>query len=375
MNRTHNILVALLISWPLSTAAADTVTLKDGSLLKGKIKRVENGELILDTDYADDVSIDVEHIVGVASDQEYTVRLIGGEKLSGFLAVSDGTIFMRRDLKATRESEAIASPEEIEPADAEPLVDSTPNLPAEEREFRFDDVDRIDQKQSYFWYVAEINIGAQVAKGNTDTTDLHLDALFEPTFGRNTLRLAGEFDKKEADGDTTTNRWRTSLEYERGIGRRWFIGAANSYEGDVQRDLELRIIAAAGAGYRFFNEDPTFLSVMPAIAYVIETFEDSNDDTDYAAFHWKFNLTRDLYKDDISIYHNHLYLNSLKDLSDIIIETRTGIEFDLAWDFTLSAEFQSYWDNIPAGGADKLDTRYILKIGYEFDGDQEDWFQ
>ena len=63
MTRTHRILVALLISWPLSTAAADTVTLKDGSLLKGKIKRVENGELILGTDYADDVSIDVEHIV------------------------------------------------------------------------------------------------------------------------------------------------------------------------------------------------------------------------------------------------------------------------------------------------------------------------
>ena len=52
----------------------------------------------------------------------------------------------------------------------------------------------------------------------------------------------------------------------------------------------------------------------------------------------------------------------------------TGIEFDLAWDLKLSAEFQSQWDNKPASDADKLDTRYILKIGYEFDGDQNDWF-
>jgi putative salt-induced outer membrane protein YdiY len=164
------------------------------------------------------------------------------------------------------------------------------------------------------------------------------------------------------------------LEYERDIGRRWFIGAANSYQADTQRELDLRIIAAAGVGYRFFDEDPTHLSVMPGLAYVIETFEDSDDDADYVAFRWKFDFTRDLYKDDISIYHNHEYLNSLQTLSEITIETKTGIEFDLAWDFKLSAEFQSIWDNEPASDSKELDTRYILKIGYEFEGDQEDWF-
>ena len=114
---------------------------------------------------------------------------------------------------------------------------------------------------------------------------------------------------------------------------------------------------------------------MPAIAYVIETLEEGDDDANYAAFRWKLDFSRDLYKDDITIYHNHQYLNSLQTFSDIIIETRTGIQFDLAWDFTLSAEFQSNWDNSPAGDADKLDTRYVLKIGYEFEGDQDTWFR
>jgi putative salt-induced outer membrane protein YdiY len=376
VNRTNSILFALLISWPLSAAAeaVDEITLKDGSVLRGEITRVEDDELVLDTDYADDVFIEVEHIDRIESDRQYTVRLLDGEKISGYLTVSDGKISVRESPPATGDREAAAEPKEVEPADTEPTASSIPDTPAEQQAFSFDDIDWIDEKQTYFRYEAEVNLGAQAARGNTDTTDLHFDALFKPTFGWNTIRLLGEFDKKEADGDTTTDRWRGSLEYERDLGRRWFIGASNSYEADAQRDLDLRIIAAAGAGYRFFDKDPTLWSVMLGVAYVHETFENSDDDADFAALRWKLDFSRDLYKDDITFYHNHVYINSLQNFSNIEIETKTGIEFDLAWDFTLTAEFQSNWDNEPAIGNKEWDTRYILKIGFEFEGDQKDWF-
>ena len=97
VNRTNSILFALLISWPLSAAAegVDEITLKDGSVLRGEITRVEDDELILDTDYADDVFIEVEHIDRIESDRQYTVRLLDGEKISGYLTVSDGKISVR----------------------------------------------------------------------------------------------------------------------------------------------------------------------------------------------------------------------------------------------------------------------------------------
>ena len=59
--RASLILLQLLATWPPRAAAGefvDTITVKDGSILKGEIKRVEDDELILDTDYADDVVID-----------------------------------------------------------------------------------------------------------------------------------------------------------------------------------------------------------------------------------------------------------------------------------------------------------------------------
>ena len=349
--RASLILLLLLVSQPLLAAEAviDKITVKGGSVLKGKIKHVEHDKLILNTDYAGDVVIGVTHIIDIESDQHYSIRLISGETLSGYLTVSNGKILLREKLPAVAR------------------VDG--------RKLSFDDVDWIREKPTYLRYTADLNVGAQFARGNTDTSDLHFDGHFQPSFGWNTLRISGHYDKKEADGNTTTNRWLAALEYQRDIGRRWFVGASNSYEGDQQRGLDLRIIAAAGLGYRFFDDDPTFLSVLPGLAYVNEMFTDSSSNKDFAAFHWKLDFSRDLYKNEIALYHNNLYLNSLQNLGDIIIETKTGIKFNLAWDLKLSAEFQTDWENEPADGAKKLDTRYILKIGFEPEGDENDWFR
>jgi putative salt-induced outer membrane protein YdiY len=445
--RASLVLLLLLVLQPVAAAAGgfiDKITIKDGSVLKGEIKRVENDELILDTDYADDVVIDVEHIVNIKSKQQFSVRLITGEIISGFLAVSKGKIVLRENLPAPGEPKAEEEPtnidfakpaSEIPPTMPDPgmdeVVEEAPSIAESQpqqappddlerdeetveiaetaeigpeeipaaverpggRQFSFDDVDWIREKPTYLRYDADLNVGVQLARGNTDTTDLHFDARFEPSFGWNTLRLSGKYDKKSADDETTTNRWKASLVYERDFRRRWFVGAANTYESDAQRDLDLRFIVAAGVGYRFFDNDPTHLSVLPALAYVNENFktvlknvqtdpdpappiwEKSSDDTDYAAFQLNFDFTRDLYKDDIKFFHNNMYLQSFQDISDIIIETRTGISFDMAWDLVLTAEVETDWENVPAEDAKKWDTRYMLKIGFEFEGDEDDWFQ
>jgi hypothetical protein len=70
-----------------------------------------------------------------------------------------------------------------------------------------------------------------------------------------------------------------------------------------------------------------------------------------------------------------MYLNNLQNISDIIVETRTGIKFDMAWDLVLTAEVETDWENEPAEDAKKWDTRYLLKIGFEFEGDENDWFK
>jgi len=399
--RASSILLLLLaISPRLATAetSVDEITTKDGSLLKGEIKRVEGGKLFLNTDYSDDVVIDVEHIVDIQSKKQFSVQLPSGEIISGSLTVSKEKIVLRESLLAAGADEVLqqalpaaenqlqqTSPDDrprdgamvaiTESADAGPSEHS----PAVERHggrrFSLDDVDWIRETPIYLRYDAGLNVGVQLARGNTDTTDLHFDARFEPSFGWNTLRLSGHYDKKTTDGETTTNRWETSLVYERDFRRRWYVGARNTYESDAQQDVDLRIIFAAGVGYRFYDDDSTFFSVLPALAYVNENFEDASDDTDYVAFQLNTDFSKDLYKDDITLFSDNIYRNNLQRLSDISIETRTGLQFDMAWHLVLSAEFEADWRTEPAEGAKKLDTRYMLKIGFEFEGDENGWFQ
>jgi hypothetical protein len=435
--------LSLVASAPLAAAdeSGDKITLKGGSVLIGEIERVENDELILDTDYADDVVIEVEYIVNIESKQQFSVRLLGGEIISGFLAVSNGRLVLRESLHPPGEPIEPEKPAEFDLPDTgvevtasktdpgasdfaqpeSPPIDESPQQsgpddfrsgeetaetarvadvvspesptleePPTGRRFTFEDIDWIREKPTYLRYDAELNVGAQLARGNSDTTDLHFDARFEPSFGWNTFRLTGQYDKKTADGDTTTNRWKAALEYQRDFKRRWFAGAANSYESDAQRNLDLRFIFAAGVGYRFFDEDPTHFSVLPALAYVNEKFSTDTVDTggggfqpstdfddlhkDYVAFQLNTNFEHDLYKDDITFFNKNMYLNNLQSLSDIIVETRIGIDFDMAWDLVLTLEFEADWENEPAEDTKKLDTRYMLKIGFEFEGDEEDWF-
>ena len=376
----------------------DEITTKDGSLLKGEIKRVEGGELFLGTDYSNDVVIDVEHIVDIQSKKQFSVRLLGGEIISGSLAVSNGKIVLRESLLAAGVDEVLqqalptaesqlqqSTPDDrpreeatvaiTKPADAEPSEHSPAVERHAGRRFSLDDVDWIREAPIYLRYDAGLNVGVQLARGNTDTTDLHFDARFEPSFGWNTLRLSGHYDKKTTDGETTTNRWETSLVYERNFRRRWYVGARNTYKSDAQQDLDLRIIFAAGVGYRFYDDDSTFFSVLPALAYVIENFETASDDSDYVAFQLNTDFSRDLYKDDITFFSNNIYRNNLQRFSDISVETQTGLQFDMAWNLVLSAEFEADWRTKPAEDAKKLDTRYMLKIGFEFEGDESSWFQ
>ncbi len=434
-----NCLLLLSLAVSPQRAAADLppdeITIRDGSILRGKISRVEDDELILATDYAGKVAIDVAHIVDLVSQRRFSVRLVGGEMISGFLEVSDGAIVLRESLPTPDQpgaeqapetvapeaiagellpvtpapgvdriaAQAVPSADETRPQDAvderprdqaqleipaipepDPAAPATPIEPPAERSFTFDDVDWVRKKPAYLRYVAQLNTGAQLARGNSDTTDLQFDARFEPSFGWNTLRISGVYDKKKADGETTTNRWKAGAGYERDFFRRWFVGAANTYESDRQKDLELRFIVSGGVGYRFFDEAPTFLSVLPALAYVNENFEEfvdpvtnvklPSEDSQYVAFQFQTDFETDLY-DDVSFFHNHTYLSNLQDLGDILVETRTGIGFDMPWNLVLAAEFQSDWENEPAQDAKQLDTRYMLTVGFELRGDENDWFQ
>jgi hypothetical protein len=140
------------------------------------------------------------------------------------------------------------------------------------------------------------------------------------------------------------------------------------------QDLDLRISAGAGLGYRFFEPDPTLLKVSLAPAYVNENFEGSDDDRDFAALRWTLDFDQDIFTPDVSIYHSHRLTIGLTE-DQLILLTAQGLRFDLIAGLFLKAEFQFDYNDSPADDSKKEDYRYLLKIGYDMKGDENDWWR
>ena len=71
LSRTLLCLAVLNVSTPL---LADTVWLKNGDRLSGKIKVFDGGKLLIQTDYAGAVPIDWKQVKTLESDQELLVK-------------------------------------------------------------------------------------------------------------------------------------------------------------------------------------------------------------------------------------------------------------------------------------------------------------
>src|SRR5476649_2001431 len=91
LSRTLLCLAVISASTPL---LADTVWLKNGDRLTGKIKVFDGGKLLIQTDYAGAIPVDWKQVKTLESDQELLVKqdAYTGEKAKSLKAAGDGKV-------------------------------------------------------------------------------------------------------------------------------------------------------------------------------------------------------------------------------------------------------------------------------------------
>lgn len=335
-----------------SVSAADTVRLRNGDVISGKLLLVSGGNAVIDTVHSGEVTIDMAEVVAIETDRVMTVEYQDGREVDGIIETSeDGVITVREG----------AAPEAAEPAEGEPPT-----------ALDLADVETIHDVTPYYRYVGNVDFGLSIAKGNSDNENINLSALLAPSFGKNTIVVTGRWNRGKADGELNASNWRINGQYERAFWDRWFFLVFNSYEADKLQDLNLRISAGSGLGYWFFEPDPTLLKVSLAPAFVDENFKGTDDDRQFAALRWTLDFDQDLWSPDVSVYHNHILTIGLSE-DQLIMLTAQGLKFGLFADLALKAEFQWDFNKSPADDAKKSDYRYLLKIVYDFGGDENDW--
>ncbi len=147
-------LVAPIVLLGLSSVLfADQVTLKNGDRLTGTVVKSDGKTLVLHTDAAGDVTLNLDAIQDIKTDQELHVSLKGGKTALGPITTADGKIEI-----ATKTGGTVEAPKAdvtLIRNDAEQLAYDKSSHPG----------------LSHGWN-GGVNVGFSVARGNSQTENL-----------------------------------------------------------------------------------------------------------------------------------------------------------------------------------------------------------
>lgn len=83
---------------------------------------------------------------------------------------------------------------------------------------------------------------------------------------------------------------------------------------------------------------------------------------------------QDLWTEDLTFYHRDTMTFGVSEKQFILLTT-TGLKVGLFANLSLSAEVKYNYNAEPPASTRKSDSYYILKLGYDFTGDENDWWQ
>jgi putative salt-induced outer membrane protein YdiY len=331
-----SIIILLMLSF--ITASADVVHLKNGDRITGKIIRMEEGKLVVKTDYAGEVTISWHKVESLSAEKKIKVVLDDGTALEGqTLTIEAG--------KMTLETE------KLEEASA----------------FNLTDVKAINPKvKPPVRITARVNAGVELERGTSDTDDFELDASFQARTKKSRYWLGGEFNKEKTDGNLTAEDWTAHANYDYFFTKKWFGYLRTKFEHDEFADLHLRSTLGAGPGYQFFESDTLNLSFGAGPGYIDENFIEASDKS-FGSVQWLVNYDQYFYNKLFQLFHHNDGYLSLENSNNWTINTRQGMRFPLYKGLTATLQYSYDFDNEPSADAEAdYDSKLSFLLGYEY---------
>lgn len=165
-------------------AVADTVWMKNGDRLSGKIKVFDGGKLVLQTEYGGSIALDWKKVKTLESDQELLVKqdAYTGEKAKSLQAGEDGQVILANG----------EAPKAVELASIQQIMKPKPLV------------------EDMLWK-GNIDLALDYKRAETDSDDYDVDFKTTARHGRWRHNAEGEYNRETKNDTTTTNNW--SAEY------------------------------------------------------------------------------------------------------------------------------------------------------------------
>lgn len=335
--------LSLVLAMGATLAVADTVYLKSGSTLKGKVAGVSGSEVVFNSEDLGEVKIKVANIVKLEDAGEHVIRYQDDRRETRRFSVHEGAY----------------------------QVDSKPLDVAQVKEI---------DPQPDPWHGSIY--GAFLAqRGNTyeNSWSIYGDLSKRWEFDR----FAGNFgyyytETGTSDGfdrKRTTDRWEAQLQHDHFWAGKFFGFERVRYERDMIKDLQGRYMVGLGPGYQWLDNTPfestgkwTFRQEL-AIMWEKEEYRGPSDakENGFAALAYTHHLGfLPKWYDNIEIFHNFQYNPNVEDFDKYLLRADIGFSAKVIGDFALNGRIEWDYDSQPADDRKKSDVRYIAGLGYKW---------
>ncbi len=322
---------------------ADTIHLKNGDRLTGKIVNLTDGKLVLNSDLAGKVTVDITNIQTLSSDTPIEVHL------------KDGTVINQKVSSSTPGKFAIEADQNLQ---AQPL--------------NIDTINSINppEKPKPKW-TGNLSAGYTSTHGNTQTDNITASVNARKRTEKDRTQLSADYAKSRQKSDitgkkeTTEDWWKSRAKYDYFFTKKMFGYLDGRYEKDSIADLDRRMIIGAGVGYQWIESDDMNFSTEGGLASLYEKFDNQTDSNSEISLQLGYHFDKKLTK-TIKFINDLTYYPSLEQFKDYYLTTTAEVRANFTERFFTNFKTIFSYDDSPAIGRQGTDVKYIWGIGWEF---------
>jgi len=235
---------------------ADQITLKNGDHVSGKIVKSDGKTVVLHTDFAGDITIDLPKIAHITTDENLHVTTKDKKTVVGTVSGSDAELSV-----ATK-------------------AGGTVDVPAANVAVIRNDTEQAAYEKSlhpgllHGWN-GGVSAGFSLARGNSETENLALAFnLVHPTENdKITTYLSSVYTNNAlATPSEVANLIQAGFEYDHNLKGALFANAEAQFISNALQELDLRQIYGGGLGVHAIKSDSTTLDLIADLNYTHETY-------------------------------------------------------------------------------------------------------
>jgi hypothetical protein len=326
-------LMCLALCVAATSALADTVWLKNGDRLTGKIKFYDGGKLLLQTDYGGAIALDWSKIATLQSDQELLIKqdAVTGERAKALQPAEHGSVILANG----------DEPKTVELASIEQILKPKPLV------------------EDLVWK-GNVDASLDYKRAERDTDDYDVSLKTQARHGLWRHNAEADYNREFQDDVVTTDNWSAEYALDRFLTEHWFWQGRFEYKRDMVEELERQRTVGTGPGYQFWDNELGAFSVAGLLNRT--DYQYSNGESDnFSAASLKWDYNRYLVGKSVELFSDGEVGKPLNNVADYTLDAALGLRYKLTDWASLNMKAEK---DLVSGSEGELDeTRYSLGFG------------